>query len=721
MIPAAVPVLLEAALRALLAACVLWTGLRLLRVKNVPAQKAAWGLVLVAALAMPLLMRWQWLPSWAEVKLPAPAWPSAWSSAGLRMIDAAPASAPADAATLPARSLVTPRVEIAQTPTGTGRYPAPSISVSQFDAPPQTGTESTPEASPVSAPVSAPSPNAVAGERTPSRLIAIGWLLYLTVGAALLLRLIMGLGSSLRLWIQARPVNCEFSRGLRVRASRRVASPVNIGSGILLPDDYAHWDEEKLRVVLAHESSHVRQRDFYLQLLAGLYAALIWFSPLGWWLKRKLSELGEAISDRAALEAAASPSAYAQLLLEFAALPRPTLTGVAMAHSTNLSHRIERLLNDSSFRQAFAGRRRALAALLLVPVALLAGTAFVHVQAAEVAVARPSALLQGGVPSSGQSSNAAPAQTGTTGQSHPDEAQVTSQDSRQAAPQPNSAPTPAPPSDSTESVPTAPDAPGEVAPAPPPSVPSQDAVPPVPPVPPSSAVAPVPPAPPAGHGYRYEYHYGDGDAYAIVGDSGDHVRFSGSWDGDQKVDIDKARSMAHGHFLWFRRDGKSYIVDDPAIVANIEAMRKPMDDLGAQMRDMGKQMREAGQEAREAARKARAASQNIPTPDLSKELADLNAAAATIQAQAGATITREQLREIQRKVEEVQRKLINVQIKVDVNWNGDMSKVGREQGDFGAKMGELGAEMGRIGHENHEKVESIIDECLKNGKARPVE
>jgi hypothetical protein len=47
-------------------------------------------------------------------------------------------------------------------------------------------------------------------------------------------------------------------------------------------------------------------RDFYLQVLAGLYGAMFWFSPLGWWLKRKLSELGEAISDLAGLEEAAS-------------------------------------------------------------------------------------------------------------------------------------------------------------------------------------------------------------------------------------------------------------------------------------------------------------------------------------------------------------------------------------------------------------------------------
>jgi beta-lactamase regulating signal transducer with metallopeptidase domain len=66
--------------------------------------------------------------------------------------------------------------------------------------------------------------------------------------------------------------------------------------------------------VLAHEGSHVRQRDFYLQLLAGFYTAITWFSPLGWWLKHKLSELSEAISDRAGLEESAAapltPSSY---------------------------------------------------------------------------------------------------------------------------------------------------------------------------------------------------------------------------------------------------------------------------------------------------------------------------------------------------------------------------------------------------------------------------
>jgi hypothetical protein len=119
-----------------------------------------------------------------------------------------------------------------------------------------------------------------------------------------------------------------------------------------------------------------------LQLLAGFYAALAWFSPLGWWLKHELAELAEAISDRAGMQEAASRTSYAQILLEFAAAPRRVSLGVAMARPGSLSRRIERLLNDDTFGQCFSGGRRAIVAIALVPFALFASTMLVHVQAA---------------------------------------------------------------------------------------------------------------------------------------------------------------------------------------------------------------------------------------------------------------------------------------------------------------------------------------------------
>ena len=113
--------------------------------------------------------------------------------------------------------------------------------------------------------------------------------------------------------------------------------------------------------------------DFHLQLLASLYAALACSARWGGGSKHKLSDLGEAISDRSGLNAASNRSAYAEILLEFAAAPRTTHLGVAMARHSSISRRIERLLNDSYLSRAFSGSVRNRFAVLFVPVLLFAG------------------------------------------------------------------------------------------------------------------------------------------------------------------------------------------------------------------------------------------------------------------------------------------------------------------------------------------------------------
>ena len=361
---------IEAALRTLLVALAVGGGLRLLRVSNVLAQKRTWCLVLAAALAMPLLMRWQWLSASAPIRVPVRPW--------VQRADSSPAEAAIAPSTPPSVAAplgTSPASGFASQPEDSWIAPAPARSGA-------------------SAPAFAPQsrPNSI-------QPLTLAWVLYLGVGALLLARLLYGIGAAMRLWTTAEPVcltpEHDLTAGVRLRSSSRIASPVAVGSGIVLPADYAQWDRQKLRIVLAHERSHLRQGDFYLQALAGLHAVLFWFSPLAWWLKRKLSDLGEAVSDRAGLEVAASRSSYAQILLEFAALPRPTLIGVAMARSSRLSHRMERFLNEPGFRLAFAGSRRRMAlAVLLVPAAFFAFTALIRVEAAGQASPQPAPQAQ---------------------------------------------------------------------------------------------------------------------------------------------------------------------------------------------------------------------------------------------------------------------------------------------------------------------------------------
>lgn len=253
-------------------------------------------------------------------------------------------------------------------------------------------------------------------------------------------------------------------------------------------------------------------------------------------------------------------------------------------------------------------------------------------------------------------------------------------------------------------------------------------------MPPVDVVVPMPPMP-AIHievprqlfaQGRYAYYSAFGDAYAIVGDPGTKVHYAGDWDGDREADVEKARAQAHGHFLLFRHDDKVYLIDDPTTVAQIEAMQKPMEELGDQMRDLGKQMREQGQQdreaAREAARKAREAQMNIPTPDLTKEMADLNEAVAALKDRQGGTVTREQLAEIQRKIAELQRRLVSSEVKIDFHWDSEaMSKMNSAYSKYGEQMGKLGQQMGELARENNQKIKSIIDQSLKDGRAKQVQ
>jgi beta-lactamase regulating signal transducer with metallopeptidase domain len=723
MMSSSLPALLvDSAARSLLVAVVVSAGLFAFRTRNVVAQKAAWMLVLGAAIVMPWLAPWAAripvLPKSATILVPRNSWlatPHVNTSE-----PAAPVATSARVATpLAVRpAAITDDVTPSASTSSAGHFPAPSISSGAAD--PQSFSPAEPIARPA--------------RKLHLADVLLG--LYLAGCFALLLRLAFGIASAIRLWYEAVPVISDaIPQTLRVRASESVASPITLGAGIVLPADYAEWDSEKLRLVLAHEASHVRQGDFWLQLCASLYTAAFWFSPLGWWIKRKLSDLSETISDRAAVDHAASHASYAQVLLEFAALPRPIPTGVAMANHGHVISRIERLLNESSFSQAFAGgRARIAAAVLLVPTALFAATALVRVEAAHTTAPQATAP----VPPSAQVTDD---RTGTATPPGPETISTVGQAPAPQAAQPASA--------------TAPD----VAPAPPaaPGTPALAIAPPAP----DSDVLVVRPwvykangktyvsvkpdyaaamgkqaqayavlaaqrgqlmALKAG-GYGYGYSFGDRDSYAYVTGSGEHsVHFSGDWGRGSKEQIEKARQVAHGDFLWFERDGKSYVIDDQAALAQLKPMQDKMEDLGKQQEALGKQQEVLGKQQEELGRKQEQAS--VPTPDVSKELESLNAAIKKLTAQSGGSVTAEQLAEISSKLGDLQGRIGEIEGRIGQK-QGELGeqqgRLGEQQGKLGEQQGRLGAEQGRIARQMDGKVLTIIDEYLKNGKARQVQ
>jgi hypothetical protein len=312
--------LIDSALRSIVLASIVWVGLRVLRTRNPHLQLTAWTFVLVASLLMPVTTQLV-----AVVVPPAPIMERGVEEVLPLFID-------------PSESR---GAETAFTQTDEG---SPSTT---FDA--------------------AVQPAGRFGER----LAFFAPLAYGVVVCMFLLRIVIGLLLTPALTRRAQPLR-QYA-GYEIRVSPEISSPATFGRIILLPLDYADWTEPMRLAVLAHEIAHARRGDFYVQIAAMFNRAIFWFSPLSWWLQRRLSELAEAASDDAALAYVEDRSLYAEILLEFSS-GAPMYFAVPMARPPTVRARIERVLAESDLPKLLTLRGRLFLLAALSPIAVFAAS-----------------------------------------------------------------------------------------------------------------------------------------------------------------------------------------------------------------------------------------------------------------------------------------------------------------------------------------------------------
>ena len=80
----------------------------------------------------------------------------------------------------------------------------------------------------------------------------------------------------------------------------------------------------------------------------------------------------------------------------------------------------------------------------------------------------------------------------------------------------------------------------------------------------------------------------DRDAWALVRKGKDGYSMSGST--DDMDDIGAAKRALNRDFIWYRRDGKAYVIDDPATVARAQAAWQDSNVLGEKMSKLGDEM-----------------------------------------------------------------------------------------------------------------------------------
>jgi beta-lactamase regulating signal transducer with metallopeptidase domain len=152
---------------------------------------------------------------------------------------------------------------------------------------------------------------------------------------------------------------------------------------VLLPSEAGDWPDERCRMVLLHELSHIRRRDWLTQTLGRVACALHWFNPLVWFAARRLRLESEQACDDALLRAGYKASGYAHQLLELVRTLRParcaSLATVPMARSSRIEKRLTAILDATRNRRALTHLSIALALIVVsctvMPLAALRPTA----------------------------------------------------------------------------------------------------------------------------------------------------------------------------------------------------------------------------------------------------------------------------------------------------------------------------------------------------------
>ncbi|HYU34003.1 MAG TPA: M56 family metallopeptidase [Thermoanaerobaculia bacterium] len=496
----------------------------------------------------------------------------------------------------------------------------------------------------ISSPVS-PWPLALAGLWGAGLLLQLGLTARQLALARLIVRSAEPVGEP---WISALFAALRERLGIRramLLASAEVETPQVSGAWrprVLLPRRaIGRLSAEELSLTLGHELLHVRRGDLWLGWIPALAERLFFFHPLVALAAREYAVAREAACDAAVLRLLdPAPEDYGRLLLRLGIAPRVSRMAAAGAAPTfkTLKRRLEMLQQSADNKKRIHPGWWGLLALLALAVLI----------PIRIVVA-------------------------------------------QTSPEPPGTPVAVPPAPpAVAAIP----APGE--PAGLPAVHgTHRGVPPTPPAPPVPPTPPVPPVPPARDKGWMSFGE-DGEPWVLVQDE-KAVTMSGN-----TLDVHRAREHYSGKpILWFRRDGKSYLIRDEATVARAQALFEPQRKLGEQQGVLGDQQGKLGDQ------------QGRLGGEMGRYGARIGALASQQAGRALSGRDREdhdenldsQMKELSDKMEALGRQ---------------MEALGKQQEELGRQQEALGRQQEQLAHEGERQLKSLLDQALASGLAKQV-
>ena len=174
-------------------------------------------------------------------------------------------------------------------------------------------------------------------------------------------------------------------------------------------------------------------------------------------------------------------------------------------------------------------------------------------------------------------------------------------------------------------------------------------------------------------------HDVDGLSYAYYSGADGSSMSSGDWD-DLRVAQRYYRS-GRGPMLYVHQDGAAYVIRDPAILRQVDAIMAPQQELGRRQGVLGEQQGELGR--RQGA--------------LGREQGRLGAMMADARLR--------DLGELGRQQAELGRQ---------------QGELGRQQGELGRRQGLLGQEQGRLARLAQPKIRALVADAVRRGLAQRV-
>jgi len=235
-----------------------------------------------------------------------------------------------------------------------------------------------------------------------------------------------------------------------------------------------------------------------------------------------------------------------------------------------------------------------------------------------------------------------------------------------------------------------------------------------------SAAAPVvsPAAPAQDKPSEYQKKEKGRLEYILVNRDRHGVTMSGSWKDAQRI----KQQYGDERVLWFRRDGKSYLVKDPAAIDEAEQINRPVAVIGAKQGEVGAKQGAIG--AKQGAVGARQGEVGARQGAIGARQGAIGAKQGMLAAKEAAKLTDAERREIDVEREQLAKEMDALNAEMEKLGN-EMRRVSEPMEDFGKEMEVLSKEMEGLSREMNEAVAkantemiALAERLIKSGVAQ---